>query len=260
MTTFRFRTFIPITTIPGFLKEYFGKFGEKPILIADHVPNVLKGKMPAHGLRESVVSSALIIGDTQLQVLPHRTGAMSDVDSALIVKYFDGNRTHWVVNSNDIVFDESFAKRLKEESGEIDILFCGYTGAGPYPQTYFDPGDPLLPLRAEEKKAAFFERNRFLTDIMDARINVPFAGKYVLGGRLVDLNAYRGVADPVEVLCFDRRAHVLVDQGGCVSSNEEKPASDQTRTIGYSENKFQSRVEELRGFRMHARPSTTYGQ
>ena len=39
-----------------------------------------------------------------------------------------------------------------------------------------------------------------LTNSLNAKVNIPFAGKYILGGKLIELNDYRGVADAVEVL------------------------------------------------------------
>jgi hypothetical protein len=42
---------------------------------------------------------------------------------------------------------------------------------------------------------------------------MPFAGKYYLGGSLIKLNRYRGVADAVEVLPLESRSIVLADGG-----------------------------------------------
>ena len=139
------------------------------------------------------------LGATRLSILPHAAGGPADVDSALIVQFDDGARRHAVVNANDIIFDEAMIARVGEAAGAIDLLLCGYTGAGPWPQTYFDLDDPALPVEAERKKQAFFDRYRRLTSALAPRRPLPFAGQYLLGGRLAPLNPFRGVADAAEV-------------------------------------------------------------
>jgi hypothetical protein len=70
-----------------------------------------------------------------------------------------------------------------------------------------------LSTKAEAKKQEFFARYRRYCDAFPARRHLPFAGKYLLGGKLAPLNPFRGVADAVEVLEFDTRAIVLADAG-----------------------------------------------
>jgi len=110
-------------------------------------------------------------------------------------------RTHCVVNSNDIIFDDTMSSELKSTASDLDILLCGYTGAVPYPQTYFDFSDAALAVRAQ-KKEAFFERYRALALVktIESTGNVPFAEQGILGGKLVKLNDYRGIADAVKIL------------------------------------------------------------
>jgi len=236
---------------PDFLRSYFDEYGEKPLLISDLSPNFLQKKMLADGFGPTVLAegTTLDVGETSLQIMPHKTGSISDIDSALIVRSRDGEgKVHCVVNANDIVFDEGARRELKEVSGEVDILLCGYTGAGPYPQTYFDFDDPALSIEAENKKQAFFERYRQLTECISAKVNLPFAGKYVLGGKLSKLNFFRGVADPVEVLRFDPNAMVLADNGGEISTLNFEPTRQ--RTEPYALEDIRARVEEIESEKM----------
>jgi UDP-MurNAc hydroxylase len=204
---------------PAFLKRYFARYGAKEVVIAAHAPNHLANKMRVDGIRATVLEAPRRVGDTEIEIWPHRTGSASDIDSAILVRYRDpAGRRHSVVNANDIIFDPASAAALKSAAGEVDVLLCGYTGAGPYPQTYFDFDDPRLPAEADKKKQAFFERYKRLVQAMDARLHIPFAGQYLLGGRLARLNPVRGVADAVEVLAFDERAVVLGDDGGEIST------------------------------------------
>ena len=163
---------------PDFLRAYFDRFGVKDLLISDHKPNFLERRMTADGFTPTVIpeESGIRIGGTTLEIMPHKTGSISDIDSALIVAHVDGSdRRHCVVNANDIIFDAPSRAQLKQRSGDVDILLCGYTGAGPYPQTYFDADDPELAVEAEKKKTALFVRYRELVEQMQAKVNIPFA-------------------------------------------------------------------------------------
>ncbi|KAA3631730.1 MAG: hypothetical protein DWQ08_04490, partial [Proteobacteria bacterium] len=235
---------------PAFLRRYFEKHGEKLVLIADHQPNHLARKLAGDGFRFEIVDEFghYEIGNTLLSIMPHKTGSASDIDSALIVETTREGRRHCIVNANDIVFDDSTRRELKRRAGEVDILLCGYTGAGPFPQTYFDLDDPDLIVAADQKKKSFFDRYKALVEVIDAKINIPFAGKYLLGGKLVGLNDCRGVADPIEVLDFDDRAVVLADDGGYIDTGELEPVG--VRTVPYREPDKKKRLQEIAAYSM----------
>ena len=226
-----------------FLRQYFSVYGVKEVVIADHSPNHLAGKMRADGIKASILPDVRCIGNTEIRILPHKTGSASDIDSAIVIKRFQGGRSHCVVNANDIIFDDAMIASLKAVANEPDILLCGYTGAGPYPQTYFDVNDPRLCEEAEKKKLAFFERYKRLTDSMNAKVNIPFAGKYLLGGRLAALNKYRGVADQTEILALDKRAIVLADNGGEIGTADLRPSA--VRTQKYDAGDIEAREREI---------------
>lgn len=232
----------------AFLNRYFAVYGEKEILIGDHSPNHLAGKMRADGLKATVLSSPRTIGNTSIMIQPHKTGSVADIDTFIVVKYFDGSRLHCVANVNDIVFDEEMISTVKVAAGQPDILLCGYTGAGPYPQTYFDADDPALVREAEKKKQDFFKRYMRLTRAIDAKVNLPFAGKYILGGKLVGLNDHRGVADATEVLALDARAVVLADDGGEINTTDLRPS--RVRTERYALADMRRREREIAGLAM----------
>jgi UDP-MurNAc hydroxylase len=204
--------------------------------------------MRADGIEATILKEPLIISNTEIQIIPHLTGSISDIDSAIIVKYKDKDKIHCVVNANDIIFDEKMRSDLKVSAGDVDILLCGYTGAGPYPQTYFDLKDPKLLTEAENKKNAFFERYKTLTNQINAKVNIPFAGKYILGGKLTNLNVVRGVADPVEVLDIDKNAVVLADNGGEINTLNLTPSSVRVRK--YDDVEIQKCIENIRNKKM----------
>lgn len=202
------------------ISELLAHYGNKNILIADwggHT-NYLARKMGSDGLRDNLlISNEITIGDTSIKVIPNSTGSLSDIDSALIVSSKNSKKA--VLNVNDCIYNDSFYDKINEiktEGGLEFTLFClGYTGAGPYPQTYYSPildEGKLLEL-ASKKKQQFFDRYLKAISKIDSVKRLPFAGKYVLKGDLSVLNKYRGVADALEVKEFDGDAIVLDDGG-----------------------------------------------
>lgn len=236
----------------NFLKSYFDKFGPKQVLIANHKKNHLAGKMRADGINARVLNKPLLIGNTSIEILPHDTGSLNDIDSAILIKYREALKTHCVLNVNDINFDSSehdgFLKQLASLAEKVDILLCGYTGAGPYPQTYYDLSDPALIQEAKRKKQLFLSRYETVVNAIGAKINIPFAGKYVLGGKLSSLNRFRGVADPVEVTAIDPKAVVLSDDGGEIDTCSLVPSS--CREEVYCENVLAQRLSQISMERM----------
>jgi UDP-MurNAc hydroxylase len=233
----------------NFLIEYFKLYGVKKVLIADHLPNHLAGKMKSDGIEPTILKDKIVIGKTSIEIIPHKTGSISDIDSAIIIKYHSiNNKSNCVVNCNDIFYDEQFFRKIKNVSKEVDILLCGFTGAGPYPQTYFDSNDPQIRIEADIKKLAFFEQYKNIINLIDAKVNIPFAGKYLLGGKLSHLNEFRGVADPVEVLNFDPKAIILSDNGGEINTDNLLPNS--TRSISYDLHKINNRIDQIKHLQM----------
>lgn len=233
---------------PIFLKKYFKKFGSKEILISDHNPNFLEKKMLGDGFKPTVVKEPLDINNTVVDVVPHKTGSLSDIDSAIFVKYADNEKVHTVLNINDIVIDEGILSSLEGKLNDVDIFLCTYTGAGPYPQTYFTKNSSNLKKEARKKKEQFFKRYKEITKHVNAKVNIPFAGKYLLGGKLSDLNEFRGVADATEILKLDKNALVLSDDGGTISTDSLK--TKQLRKKPYSKKTLKKRILEISKYPM----------
>jgi UDP-MurNAc hydroxylase len=233
---------------PIFLKKYFKKFGAKEILISDHNPNFLEKKMLGDGLKPIVIKEPLNINNTIVDIVPHKTGSLSDIDSAIFVKYTDNEKVHTVLNINDIVIDEGILSSLEGKLNDVDIFLCTYTGAGPFPQTYFTKNSSNLKKEAQNKKEQFFKRYKKITEHVNAKVNIPFAGKYLLGGNLSVLNEFRGVADATEVLKIDKNALVLSDDGGTISTDSLK--TEQLRKKPYSKTTLNKRILEISKYPM----------
>lgn len=107
---------------------------------------------------------------------------------------------HVVVNANDCPYQLSKAllPKLRLQYPEIDLLMVAYAGAGPYPQC-FAMEDEAKKHASNTKKQMFISHARWFAQGLRAKRTFPFAGDYVLQGRLSNLNDYRGVATIEEV-------------------------------------------------------------
>jgi UDP-MurNAc hydroxylase len=229
---------------PIFLRKYFTVYGLKKIIIADRQNNYLALKMRADGFNPIILSEPIIIGNTTIEIIPHEVGSKSDVDSLSIIKYATNIKNHCVVNGNDVVFDDQILRKVKEAAPNgVDIFLCSFTGAGSYPASYFDIDDPSLINAAYEKKNLFFNRYKYRTQQINAKVNIPFAGKYILGGRGAKVFKFSGIADAVDVLEFDKKAIVLSDEGGEINTDTLTPSS--IRTKRYSEKLLDEKLQEL---------------
>ena len=203
---------------PKFIHRLFDRFGVKPILIPDLKNNYLlfKGKSDGFTLTPT---RYLDLGDTELYIEENNTGSISDIDSALIVH--DKVNQKSFLNLNDCIFNqlhvEKLNKIISKFTENIDLIALGYTGAGPFPQTYFDLNSEkdMLIEKANIKKKQFFERYLKYTNSFPSTHHLPFAGEYILGGKLVELNQYRGASDAFEVTEFDNKALVF-NAGGYI--------------------------------------------
>ena len=115
------------------------------------------------------------------------------IDSVAVFR--GGGRT--VVNSNDCPYELSHTvcSVIASKYGPVDLALVGYSGAGEYPQCFDNLDENGKREKAEVKRAQFLHQAvRFVTHL-NARICLPFAGQYTLGGRLASLNGLRGVPE-----------------------------------------------------------------
>jgi len=192
---------------PAFLLEYLARYPDARVIIAPFVPNYLSKLMTSAGIEHEVLEE-LTIGETKLALILSGAGPPSSIDSALAMRWKD----HSVINFNDNPGGEVQLGQLNDFCGSVDIALLPYAGAGAWPQTYFERGPELL-AAAERKKHSAFDRYKRIAAALDPKVRIPFAGKYILGGQLHELNPLRGVPDAVEVLEFDPQAVVLADGG-----------------------------------------------
>ena len=138
------------------------------------------------------------------------------IDSAMIIE----NNGYLAFNTNDNTPDIETCKKIKRQFKHIDLLLHNYNAAGPYPACFTN-------LREEEKSS---EHQRILNRNMDYMYNniqelsptytVPFAGAYVLGGKLHQKNKYLGTT--TWDICADylNQKENLSTQIICLSEND----------------------------------------
>lgn len=228
---------------PVFLRKYFSTYGVKVILIADHSINHLARKLANDGFHFEVISS-LTINKTTIALYPHVTGSSADIDSAFKLIYKSPDSTsHTLLNLNDVPYDKDFFEQILLPSDSIDILLCSYTGAGPYPQTYFELDDSKLPAAVSNQKLSFFNKYLKTVSFFESKVNIPFAGQYILGGALSHLNNYRGTADATEILSLDTKAIVLEEGKGFINTDTLEPMH--IRTEPYPNSLYCNRISEV---------------
>jgi UDP-MurNAc hydroxylase len=200
---------------PRFLRRYRDAHPGVRFVIGAFHPPYLANKMKMDGFAPEIVET-LRIGKSEMLIVPNklRNGEGSEIDSALVIRSGDQS----VVNLNDNPFASAQIERILAfcPGGRASFALLPYSGAGPYPQTYEFAGEAALLAAGERKREQFIALfARYCQALNPLRV-MPFAGKYYLGGKLGELNCYRGVPDAVEVARRFDNAIVLADGGRAV--------------------------------------------
>ncbi len=188
----------------NFLSKYLRRHPGTPIVIAKYAHPWLKSAVKRlAGGSQNVVElesfDSTTIGDIDLRVVvadvcnPRICGASipcipqgwrRGIDSVGVFSA-DGKV---FCNANDALA-VSHIPKLAKAIGAVDLLMGHYGGASPFPQCFSDVKDKSRAGReVVETTCAMLAA---AADSLHARYLMPFAGQYVLGGRLVGLNADR---------------------------------------------------------------------
>ena len=110
----------------------------------------------------------------------------SAIDTFMLVD--DGD--HVVVNTNDCMVNliEQEVIQLKKQYPTIDMLLCCYTNASSYPQCTISLSEAENIREARRVKKYCYDKANRLIQILQPKYYMPFAGHYVLGGKLSKLN------------------------------------------------------------------------
>ncbi|HVX76391.1 MAG TPA: MBL fold metallo-hydrolase [Bradyrhizobium sp.] len=164
-----------------------------------------------HHLKNGVYINILAADDCNPELCAKFLGCASfqakvgstQIDSLCVVD--DGKAV--LVNTNDCppALALEVIPKIKQDYKNIDLLLVGYSGAGPFPQCFANLTLDQKEKAAAQKKQSFLTQNLQYVQHLKPRYVFPFAGQYVLAGRLWQLNKYRGVADVEEAAEFFQR-------------------------------------------------------
>ena len=99
-----------------------------------------------------------------------------------------------ILNLNDCPFEiaEKTIKDFGIHKQKIHLLLLPYAGAGPYPQCY-NYTSKTKHILSKQKQLKFLNSAVNYINLIGPVYYAPFAGEYILGGRLFSLNKYRGM-------------------------------------------------------------------
>ncbi len=122
-------------------------------------------------------------------------GNQKSTIKSLAIFEADGNK---ILNANDSLAVKSIENPWPVIR-EVDLLMGHFGGAGPFPQCFLDIEDDLKITRATETARKFVNRLGLTANKTHAKFVFPYAGQYVLGGKLTSLNNCRSVMTLGEV-------------------------------------------------------------
>ena len=205
---------------PEFLNSYFSIFGIKTILIANFQNNYLAKSLQRLGFKFEILSNIFHIGNTSISIYPFitKTQSILDIDSFIILDFNDGKKNHRVINLNDCNFSLPNKNIPILVEKKVDILLVGYLDASSYPQCYFDKNDKFLIQEKLKRINDYLLNFKNIVNLVNPVYCIPFAGEYILGGKLSELNYFRAIPDALDAKNFIQNGIVL-ESGGYITTN-----------------------------------------
>lgn len=192
-----------------FLRSYLKTYPNTKIIIGNTIP-YFKQRMTLDGFSPLTVNE-LKIGNTKLLIVPNNGHKIFEIGTALAVVH-DGLS---VININDNPFDQKQVDTLLDFcNNNCTLALLQYVGTGSYPQTYIFNSDQELKNAGENKKQQFLNLFKQYFEALKPQRAMPFAGKYILGGTLSQLNLSRGMPDTTEVIAFNKEKIIVLEDGG----------------------------------------------
>ena len=203
---------------PKFLSAFSKARPEVPIYIADFAHSWLKRSIKAvTGGRSEIIeiptlTKVEVAPGLQLKVFaadtcnPQICGVSIPCQSNPLLRGIDSIGVFYadeftVVNANDAM-GVRLVPLVAANIGKADLLMGHYGGASPYPQCFPEVQDKQAASRAVIETACKTLVNA--ADSLGVKYVMPFAGQYVLGGRLTDLNGDRATLPLDEAVAYLR--------------------------------------------------------
>ena len=207
---------------PIFLKKLLSKYPKVKIIIPEFKLNYLYLKSKFDGINVKPTSYLKRKG-INIDIISNEEDK-TDIDSAIVVN--DGQFT--ILGLVDCVYNKNFfvkvKKILNKYTKKVDLMMIPHSGANSFPHTYFDFISEKKKLKINEtiKKKKNIDRYLQWCSLFNSKINLPYAGKYLIGGKNYRYNKYKGILDPVEILKYDKKAIVLKDYGGEINLKKDR--------------------------------------
>lgn len=145
-------------------------------------------------------------------------GKQTAIDTYCLIN--DGKHTFVNTNDNFIENIESELHKIKEEYGDIDFLANVYTSASCYPQTTLSLSDNELEREKNRVTKWCYDRSATLIKTLNPKYYMPFAGFYLLSGKLAHLNDKRVNSCPYEAkLYFEENYPYSLKNNKCIVLN-----------------------------------------
>lgn len=171
---------------------------KKPIIILDQEPNFLKKILLSKGFENLILikdNETIKFKEFKLTMYKPFSGHIFEesllgnlIDSALVLE----NKNLTAINFNDNTPTLKSCEMLQKKFKNINLAMINYNAAGPYPSCF----DNLTYNQKVEKNRLILKRNFDYmckaSKKLKANTILPFAGSYILGGKLYKKNKYLG--------------------------------------------------------------------
>jgi len=177
-------------------ERYFKFSKDIPLIILDEGPNFLKKNLIKLGYNNFIeVKNDQTVEFKEFNLTMYKPFTKHTYEESLLGNLIDSalvlnDQKTTAINFNDNTPDEKACLFLKKKFKQIDLAMFNYNAAGPYPSCFDN-------LNIHEKKK---EHDRILTrnfeylckiiPALEPKSVLPFAGAYILGGKLSHKNDY----------------------------------------------------------------------
>ncbi len=216
---------------PIFLRQYLEVYPKVRFFITNGALGLLARRMTIDGFKFEQFETKKV-KNTEIHIIPCESSEL-DHDTACVVTH--GNQS--IVNMNDNHISPKQIEKICATcpNGRPTAALLPYTGAGPFPQTYYFESEIEQNQAAEQKKQQFLGVYSEYIDRLNPEVAIPFAGKFVLMGPLARHNNLRGYADAVDVLNIPKYkdASIVLEDNGKGILNLENMKATAVRTKPY---------------------------
>jgi len=143
----------------------------------------------------------------------------TSIDSMAV---FD-NDNEVIVNTNDCPYllSTDTASKIKSQYSKIDVLLVGYTSASAFPQC-FELTENQKKIEQERLQKMYVEYAEKYVQLFEPQYFFPFAGRYVLAGKLSELNTYKGAYELEEAFDYFTASKINSNKHKCIILNSKE--------------------------------------